>query len=222
VTTLADALSLDPVMTVVFQTAALWHDVGKAHDEFQKALRFGSLQPADTEVLYAKSRNPYDPKALAKERHGFRHELASALAWLLAGPRDVTEGDLIAYLIAAHHGKVRLSIRALPDEKGDPANPDLLYARGIWHEDKLPAVPGIVAQPVTLDLGLMQMGEGEHGPSWLARMIALRDRLGPFHLAYLETLLRAADMRASREESERFDEADRAVHGQRANKPKES
>jgi hypothetical protein len=35
------------------------------------------------------------------------------------------------------------------------------------------------------------------GPSWLARTIALRDRLGPFHLAFLETLLRAADARAS-------------------------
>ena len=32
-TTLADALSLGPAMTVIFQTAALWHDVGKAHDE---------------------------------------------------------------------------------------------------------------------------------------------------------------------------------------------
>ena len=105
-----------------------------------------------------------------------------SLAWLSAGPANASERDLIAHIIAAHHGKVRLSIRALPDEKGNPANPDGLYARGIWHEDKLPAVPGIMAQPVTLDLGLMQMGDGEHGPSWRARMIALRDRLGPFHL----------------------------------------
>jgi CRISPR-associated endonuclease/helicase Cas3 len=45
----------------------------------------------------------------------------------------------------------------------------------------------------------MQMGEGQHGPSWLARTVVLRDRLGPFGLAFLETLLRAADARASRE-----------------------
>jgi hypothetical protein len=44
---------------------------------------------------------------------------------------------------------------------------------------------------------LMGMGEGAHGPSWLARTVAIRDRLGPFRLAYLETLLRAADARAS-------------------------
>jgi CRISPR-associated endonuclease/helicase Cas3 len=43
----------------------------------------------------------------------------------------------------------------------------------------------------------MKMGTGEHGPSWLARTVALRDRLGPFRLAYLETILRAADARAS-------------------------
>jgi len=221
-TALMEALSFVPAMTVIFTTAAHWHDVGKAHDEFQKALRVGPHQPDDVEAFYAKSKNPYNPKAMAKERRGFRHELASALAWLSAGPADTTERDLIAYLIAAHHGKVRLSIRALPDEKGNPANPDGLYARGIWHEDKLPAVPSFLTQPVTLDLRLMQMGEGEHGPSWLARMIGLRDRLGPFRLAYLETLLRAADIRASREESEHLSEVDCAVRDQRTEKPKET
>jgi CRISPR-associated endonuclease/helicase Cas3 len=138
---------------------------------------------------------------MIKERHGFRHELASALAWLLAAPSEAPERDLIAYLIAAHHGKVRLSIRSLPDETGDGKNPEKLFARGIWQDDILPAVPlgEITAPEITLDLSFMKMGEGEHGPSWLARAVALRDRtdLGPFRLAYLETLLRAADARAS-------------------------
>ena len=51
----------------------------------------------------------------------------------------------------------------------------------------------------------MQMGDHDvRGSSWLARMIALRNspEFGPFRLAYLETLLRAADMRASARESE--------------------
>jgi CRISPR-associated endonuclease/helicase Cas3 len=43
----------------------------------------------------------------------------------------------------------------------------------------------------------MRMGESELGPSWLARTAGLRDRIGPFRLALLETLLRAADARAS-------------------------
>lgn len=94
---------------------------------------------------------------------------------------------------------MRLSIRALPDEKGPDETGERPFARGVWHGDELPAVtlPGVPAEQLKLDLSFMRMGEGPHGPSWLARMIALRDRLGPFRLAYLETLLRAADMRAS-------------------------
>jgi CRISPR-associated endonuclease/helicase Cas3 len=201
VATVTEALMFDPAMSEVFRNAAKWHDAGKAHYEFQKALRVGPHPPSDAEVIYAKSKNPYTPKAMAQERRGFRHELASALAWLSAGPTDAPERDLIAYLIAAHHGKVRLSIRALPDEKGDETHPDHLFARGVWDQDELPAIPGLTTHPLTLDMGLMQMGEGEHGSSWLARTISLRDRLGPFHLAFLEAVLRAADSRASAAEA---------------------
>jgi len=49
-----------------------------------------------------------------------------------------------------------------------------------------------------MELGLSPDGK----PSWAERMLALRDDpslgLGPFRLAFLEALLRAADMRASR------------------------
>jgi CRISPR-associated endonuclease/helicase Cas3 len=46
-------------------------------------------------------------------------------------------------------------------------------------------------------------GSDERGPSWLARMLNLRDRddLGPFRLALMEALLKAADERASGAES---------------------
>jgi len=44
----------------------------------------------------------------------------------------------------------------------------------------------------------MQMGEG----SWLERTLRLRDnpKMGPFKLAYLESILRVADWRASEKE----------------------
>ena len=137
-------------------------------------------------------------------RKHFRHELASALAWL--AHHDGTEqADLIAYVIAAHHGKVRLSIRSLPEEQPPPDRATDLMARGIIDGDELPEVSwsGITLPKTTLRLQLMRMGSDENGRlSWLARMISLRDEIGPFALAYLETLLRAADMRASAAEAQ--------------------
>ena len=202
---LAASLQLNEATSAMLHTAAQWHDVGKAHDFFQFLLRDGPQVPPNPQALYAKSENSQRRGGASKKRRGFRHELASALAWLLHGPADAPERDLIAYIIAAHHGKVRLSIRALPDEKGPGENSEQPFARGVWHHDLLPpvALPGVGDEPMRLDLSFMRMGEGEHGPSWLARMIALRDRLGPFRLAYLETLLRVADGRASAEAERR-------------------
>jgi hypothetical protein len=83
-------------------------------------------------------------------------------------------------------------------------------ARGILESDEIPTeafaalgVPAPLAGgPLKLDLVLMEMGATPaRGPSWLARMLALRDRLGIFPLAWLETLLRAADGRASAAEA---------------------
>jgi CRISPR-associated endonuclease/helicase Cas3 len=166
------------------------HDLGKAHPIFQSTLQ--GLPPEAAPQI------PW----LAKSTHGgthsrphFRHELASALALLHMGTSDLT-----VYLAACHHGKVRLSIRALPGET-KPDAPDKKYARGIWEGDALPAADlgdGIVIPAMPLDLEPLLLGTSTDGRrSWLERMITLRDRLGVFHLAYLESLIRAADVRAS-------------------------
>ena len=193
---LAKALRLPPDAREALHTAALWHDFGKVHFIFQQMLTKGTAIEHQGK-LWAKSGRP-GGKPL---RPGFRHELASALAWLQAGSTE--QRDLVAFLVAAHHGKVRLSIRSLPTENQPPGEPGRFYARGVWDGDTLPAatlnalsVPG-----VELDLRPMLLGDGPQGASWLARMIGLRDRLGPFPLAYLETLLRAADGRASAAEA---------------------
>jgi CRISPR-associated endonuclease/helicase Cas3 len=162
-------------------------------------LRDGCTPPDGDGIVWAKSASGKGRPT----RKGFRHELASAIAWLIGGPVDATDRDLVGFLIAAHHGKVRLSIRALPDEEAPDGVPDCLHARGIWDGDELPAfaLPGVAVGPIRLSLSFMQMGDGPRGSSWLSRALALRDRIGPFRLAYLETLLRVADMRASARET---------------------
>ena len=172
--------------------AARWHDAGKAHPLFQEAM-LGNPPLNDANLLWAKTIR----QGVRYRRRGFRHELASALAMLAQG-----HDDLAAYLAAAHHGKVRLSIRALPHEKGDPNDLNRLFARGIWHGESLPSADlggGVSSNRVELDLTSMELGEDASGPSWLFRMLVLKDRpdLGPFRLAWLETLLRVADWRAS-------------------------
>lgn len=142
-------------------------------------------------------------------RRHFRHELASALAALLAPDGQIPDErrDLIAYLVAAHHGKVRLSIRSLPNETrpdSDGSGVQRRFARGVWDSDVLPETDlgGVTAPAVTLSLEPMELGLCEQPPfagqpSWAERMLRLRDAIGPFRVAYLEAILRAADMRAS-------------------------
>jgi CRISPR-associated endonuclease/helicase Cas3 len=126
--------------------------------------------------------------------------LVSVLAFLDQHDGEL-DADLTAFLIAAHHGKVRMGLRALPEEKADPANARI--ARGVQDGDQLPEVAcgEEISKAIRLDLGLMEMGEDANGrPSWGARTQTLLGEFGPFRLAYLEALLRMADWRASKAE----------------------
>jgi CRISPR-associated endonuclease/helicase Cas3 len=176
--------------------AALWHDLGKAHPAF--VARMGGRQPP---LAKSPDFNPKPAGEIAQQRPYFRHELASALGYL-ANHGWSEEASLTAYLIAAHHGKVRLRLRALPREP--PADGGRLFARGVWDGDLLPNTwLGEIEIPKTaLDLDLMLLGDGRCGPSWSARTQHLLHRLGPFQLAWLEALVRIADWRASQMEEE--------------------
>nr|WP_244884936.1 CRISPR-associated helicase Cas3' [Singulisphaera acidiphila] len=169
--------------------AARWHDAGKAHDVCQRGMRRANPE-LDPQKLWAKSGKT---GRLSYDRPRFRHELVSALAALQHGlPFEVV------YVIAAHHGKIRLSLRSLPDEKPSDC-PGTLFAQGVHDGDTLNDVDlgGETCLGLTLDLSPMQLG-GEN--SWTAKALALRDALGPFRLAYMESLLRSADLRASKQE----------------------
>jgi CRISPR-associated endonuclease/helicase Cas3 len=197
--------SFGEALEEALRQAARLHDLGKAHPVFQGALQGEDGEEApDEDTVWGKA-----PDLASYERPYFRHELASALG-VLEAPELLEEvperfRPLVPYLVAAHHGKVRTVIRALPGEALPPESGDgeVRFARGVWDGDRLPAVSlggGQRSPPVTLSLECMELGGGGGTrASWLDRSLRLleRDDLGPFRLGHLEALLRVADWRAS-------------------------
>lgn len=215
----------------ILRQSARWHDWGKALPAFQAKLHAEKLaQARATGKLPANATDAPAAKAPddawisgrllrnagphGRRRRHFRHELASALGILHPDSgfplAEDSARDLAAYLVATHHGKVRLSIRSLPDEwipaiDDDHPN-ERRFARGVWDGDIIDSCDlggGVTAPTIRLSLEPMELGlcgedpfEGQ--PSWAERTLFLRDTLGIFRLAFLETLLRCADARASR------------------------
>ncbi|MEZ5964169.1 MAG: CRISPR-associated helicase Cas3' [Planctomycetota bacterium] len=198
---IARALDLPKTLADAIVTAGRWHDAGKAHHAWQEAARRLGDDPPDDLVAKSQCRRG---RLVCRGRRGFRHELASALLALAHG-----QTDLVSFLIACHHGKVRMSLRSLPSENaptgidGRP-DPSILHARGVWEGDELPEVDlgdHVIIPPTRLTLSYMVLGDDEvTGPSWSSRVLALRDdpQLGPFRLGFLEGLVKCADERASR------------------------
>jgi CRISPR-associated endonuclease/helicase Cas3 len=190
-----DALPVTPNEVEVLRHAARWHDRGKAHLVFQNAVddgqrverkahtvrrerpeqwrgcRFIAKAPDKQKDTTGQIIDPgfwrrYDWVPKEGRRH-FRHELASALSVL--DPRNDKIPDelreLVAYLVAAHHGKVRLSIRSLPNELHPNGN--RRFARGVWDDDELPETDlggNVTAPAIRLSLEPMELGLCEQEP----------------------------------------------------------
>jgi CRISPR-associated endonuclease/helicase Cas3 len=190
---LVEAVVLPDALKGSITRAARWHDVGKALERdvngetrrpFQNMLlKAGVAEEGEPRsgALYAKSNRSGGPLS------GFRHELASALAFLQAGD---AHDDLAAFLILAHHGKVRLLPSAMDDD--DPT--DLC---GVHDGDRIPvtAMPNKLGQVIVLDTKTLLPSRERR--SWQGRVGRLLADHGPFVLAYLEGLVRVADWRAS-------------------------
>ncbi len=182
--------------------AAYLHDIGKAHKIWQDALCALASAERKDEI---DARRPWaksdSNKPLRFEGSvSFRHELASLL--MLDGPlRELLTGapdtDLARYLVLAHHGKLRVQVRDPGDlavlVPGEASENQLLGLK----EGSRTDIPQLLGHPSTeliVNLGQFRLG-GER--SWTRTVLALRNRYGPFVLAYLEAVVRIADWRAS-------------------------
>ena len=191
-------LNLAPAAIEAAVVAGRLHDIGKAHPVFQGTMaRCADEADRASRVAGGPWAKSGGPNRARHERRFFRHELASALALLGEGSaalEGVADPDLVVYLVAAHHGRVRLGIRSIPDREADTV-------LGIADGERLPEVdtPAGVIPSAALSLAPMGLGRHDGEQSWSERSLALlgREELGPFRLAFLEALVRLADWRAS-------------------------
>ncbi|MCX5741252.1 MAG: DEAD/DEAH box helicase [Proteobacteria bacterium] len=249
VRTIAGELGLSADLVACLELAARWHDAGKAHDVFQRAIRDAARVAdgmLDRRDLAKAPDNAWVRPSPYPDRPGFRHELVSTLMLfevlrrtqadhpaLLGGafevlaaigmkadavaPEDVIapahplarelvaltteEFDLVAWLVCTHHGKVRTSWSStvLDQDKGHGG------IHGVTDGDHIAALALVTTTdevanlPRTeLSLGLAALGIGtRYGRSWTERASLLAERVGCFQLAWLEAILRTADVRSS-------------------------
>ena len=117
---------------------------------------------------------------------------------------DAASFNLLAYLVASHHGKVRMSLHASPKDQDYRDEDGLgLPIRGLREHDVLSEIKGandegLVGRAI-LTLEPAHLGLSDRtGPSWTERTLGLLLSHGPGALAFLEAIVRAADVRATK------------------------
>jgi CRISPR-associated endonuclease/helicase Cas3 len=182
----ARSLGLSDGLTRDIGLAAWLHDIGKADKRFQQMLVGGSeVRLAALEKPLAKSASLGQDAAARREARkragypdGYRHELLSVEMASRSGGAlaSASDPDLVLHLVGSHHGWCRPFAPLLADEKSIPVRLD---HRGVILE-------------ATTGHELARIDSGVADRFW-----ALVRRYGWWGLAWLETVLRLADHRAS-------------------------
>ncbi len=117
------------------------------------------------------------------------------------------EFDLTAFLVCSHHGKLRVRLHGAPADQEANLPCGRMPLRGVCDGDELPptrlegsdtamqSLPSLTLRLEPASLGL----SAATGRSWTERIEGVVRRHGPFALAWMEAVLRAADVRASRD-----------------------
>jgi len=186
---IANAMGIDPELSELVVFAAEHHDLGKLDVRFQAQLLDGNVFMAKLrdEPLAKSGIDPYSQQARdAYNRsglpQGFRHETWSAYLAAQAFPdegRPAWHRDLVAHLVATHHGRGRPLAPPVVDE-----NPQELT---------FPHTHGVAKTATTSDASV----------DWASpsRFERLNDRFGMWGLALLETIVRSADQTCSKDGS---------------------
>ena len=187
---LAEHCLPDGFSPALFKTAGQWHDVGKLDERFQVLLRNGDEVAALGKALAKSDKIPGSPQRRRSiwESAGlpehFRHEMLSlqlAKSECFAQFSE-EERDLILHLIASHHGYARPFAPVCEDENPPAVSGTVNGCNcNLGEEERRDLIP-----PHRLDSGVSE------------RFWRLTRRYGWWGLAYLESVLRLADWRASR------------------------
>jgi CRISPR-associated endonuclease/helicase Cas3 len=192
---LGQKLGLDAGLVEALAQAGLHHDDGKQAEQFQAMLRANGTEPGtgwpETKIrqvkeaqkhhVYAKSLGllPQISRTVPTVVSGWRHEMYSAaLYWSETGqatsslPQKAGTCELVTWLIGTHHGRGRAGFPlTAPSEVAPGADGDVASATRTLFAEGL----------------------------WDDLAILVEHSLGPWGVAYLEALLRAADNTISQE-----------------------
>ena len=174
----AAMLGMPTELSEAASAAARYHDTGKTDPRFQAWLRAGDEPMAKSNTPWHLLETTRIPSGWPK---GGRHEALSARALTAAArqyPNRVVDYDLVAHLVAAHHGHGRPLIRPVTDNT-HITTPEIRID-----------LPGI--GPVTIPTDLTEIDWDQP-----RRFAALNEQYGTHGLALLEAVVRYADWQVS-------------------------